>query len=65
MQSLLLKAANGQEYLEEYNICEVYKDDLDVSRLQAQSKLLPEFLKSPNLSLSELINSFRALPASK
>ena len=65
MQSLLLKAANGQEYLEEYNICEVYKDDLDVSRLQAQSKLLPEFLKGPNLSLSELINSFRALPASK
>ena len=69
MQNLLLKAANGQKYLQEYNIiCEIYKDDLDAFSLQPQLKLLPEFRKSlnlSNLSLSELINSFRALPASK
>ena len=69
MQNLLLKAANGQKYLEEYKIiCEIYKDDLDAFSLQPQLKLLPEFRKSlnlSNLSLSELINSFRALPASK
>ena len=53
-------------FVEEYNIiCEIYKDDLDAFSLQAQLKLLPEFVKGSNLSLSELINSFRALPASK
>ena len=66
MQNLLLKAANTQKYLEAYNIiCEIYKDDLDAFSLQAQLKLLPEFVKGSNLSLSELINSFRTLPASK
>ena len=45
--------------------CEIYKDDLDSFSLQAQLKLLPEFLKGSNSSLSELINSFRALSASK
>ena len=65
MQNLLLKAANSQKYLEECNIiCEIYKDDLDAFSLQAQLKLLPEFAKGSNLSFSELINSFRALPAS-
>ena len=54
MQNLLLKAANSQNYLEEYNIS-----------LQARLKLLLEFVKGLNLSLSELIDSFRALPASK
>ena len=34
MQNLLLNAANGQKYLEEYNIiCEIYKDDLDAFSL--------------------------------
>ena len=65
MQNLLLKAANSEKHLEEHNIiCKIYKDDLDAYSLQAQLKLL-EFLKASNLSLSELINSFRALPASK
>ena len=36
MQNLLLKAANGQKYLEEYNIIwKIYKDDLDAFSLQA------------------------------
>ena len=36
MQNLLLKAANSQKYLQEYNIiCENYKYDLDVFSLQA------------------------------
>ena len=66
MQNLLLKAANGQKYLKEYNIIhEIYKDDLDAFSLQAHLRLLPEFVKGSNLSLSELINSFRALPSSK
>ena len=66
MQNLLIKAANDQKYLEEYNIIfEIYKDDLDALSLQAQLKLLLELLKGSNLSLSELINSFRALPTSK
>ena len=65
MQNLLLKAANSEKHLEEHNIiCKIYKDDLDAYSLQAQLKLL-EFLKASNLSLSELINSSRALPASK
>ena len=33
--------------------------------LQARLKRLPEFVKGSNLSLSELINSFSSLPASK
>ena len=66
IQNLLLKAANDQKYLKEYNIiCEIYKDDWDTFSLQAQLKLLPQFVKGSNLSLSELSNSFRALPASK
>ena len=59
MQNLLLKAANGKKYLEEYNICKIYEDVLDAFSLQAQLKL-PEYLKGLNFSLSELINSFRA-----
>ena len=52
--------------MEEYNIiCETYKYDLDAFSLQAQLKLLPEFVKGSNLSLSELINCFRTLPATK
>ena len=52
--------------MEECNIiCEIYKDDLDAFGLQAQLKLLPEFVEDSNLFLSELINSFGAFPASK
>ena len=56
MQNLLLKAANDQKYLEEYNIvCEIYKDDFNAFSLQAQLKL-PEFLQGSNyLSISALI----------
>ena len=36
-----------------------------VYKFLLQLKLLPEFVKGSNLSLSELINSFRALPGSK
>ena len=40
MENLLLKAANGQTYLEEYNIiCEIYKDDLDAFSLQVSSSI--------------------------
>ena len=63
MPNLLVKAANGQKYLQEYNIiCKIYKDGLDAFSLQVQLKLLPEFLRGSNLSLSKLINSFRVLP---
>ena len=49
-------------FVEECNIiCEIYKDDLDAFSLQAQLKLLPDFVKGSNLSLSELIPSGRYL----
>ena len=60
MQSLLSKAKNGILYQEEYNVFGNFCDnDFDAFSLEAQVRLLLEFLEG--LSLSSLPNSIKAL----
>jgi len=68
LQQLLLKAANGDDWAEEFqSVCSFYTTDFKKSLLSSQLEILPASLRVENaISITELIAKFQSLdPARK
>ena len=68
LQQLLLKAANGDDWAEEFqSVCSFYTTDFKKSLLSSQLEILPASLRVENaISITELIAKFKSLdPARK